>query len=113
MHRVKQNKEGKQKQEVVAAEGKPNEEKCFKLTGGQEGSRGVGEVPRQQQRWFERGAANTDTKLSEFPAFPWVWVPSSKLGLLTCSGGTQAGLMPPLPHPGRPAPILRGILPFS
>lgn len=66
MHRVKQNKEGKKKQEVVAAEGKPNEEKCFKLTGGPEGSRGGGEVPRQQQRWFERGAAKQTPNYQNF-----------------------------------------------
>lgn len=50
----------------------------------------------------ERGAANTDSKLSKFPSFPWIWVPSSTLGLwlLSCSEGTQAGLLPPLPHPG-------------
>lgn len=51
MHSMKQNG-GKQKQEVVAGEAKWGE--VFQTHRGQEGSRGVGEVPRQQKWLWER-----------------------------------------------------------
>lgn len=109
MHSRKQNKGGSRSKRRWQWRGSQMR-RCFKHTGVRRGAEVLVRSLRSSRGGCERDAGNTDTKSSQFPAFPVIWVTSYKLGLwlLSCSKGTQAGLLPPSTPSTRFCPQLWG-----